>query len=198
MKRLAPYLVGLVVLGVLVAAGLLWLQGRDSAREAQWQADRDRLVADAAAAMARADSATAAADSAEARSAAAIAMADSLRARRPALRVHIDTVEVPAEALPFTEPRDELIDDLSAENALLRVAVAEEQLAVGQLRVANTDLRAAVDSLTALVNRAPVGRAKLFGLPLPELTVGYSAGVDRRDRTFFDGPAVSVGWRIGI
>lgn len=196
MTRTVLYLLAVAALAVL--ALLLW-QGRQNEREATWRADRERLVAEADSARVVARRAVAAADSATARSAAAVRQADSLRGRRPALIVRIDTVTVPAEALPYTAPRDSLIRNLTEENNLLRVALAEEEMAVATLRRAHGRLLGTVDSLAALVNRAPAGRAKLLGLlPLPEVTVGYSAGVDRVRREFFDGPAVHVGWRIAL
>lgn len=183
---------------VLVLAWLFW-QGRQKEAESRWQADRERVVAEADSQRALAQWAAQQADAAQKRATAAVLVADSLRARQPRLIVRIDSIPVPAEAVPYTAPRDSLIALLTQENGLLRTAIAEEHEAANALRVANTALRTTADSLAALVDRAPVGRPKLLGLiPLPEITIGYSAGIDRRDREFFDGPAVHVGWRVGL
>ena len=139
-------------LGILaLLLGFVWFAARSEfahrADWAEWEESRDSVAAYVAAEAQAAADAILRADSAEARAAAAEEVADELAGRTWERVVEIRRVEVPVAAQPFIAPRDSIIDNLIEENGSLRVAI-------GELQVANKDLRAALwktqNSLEAL------------------------------------------------
>lgn len=182
-----------IVMAAAAVILLMWADGCQKDRRAAWQ-ERARLALEqseidrqrAAEAVQRANEASALADR-------ALLMADSLRNVRATVIERIRTVEVPAEAVPHTAPRDTAIALLVAENDTLRAALDARRVEVAALRDANVVLQSNVARLEAVLKDRPKERTWL-----PTLTVGYGATVSRQDRRIHDGPAVTIGWRIRL
>lgn len=198
----------ILIAGVVVLAfGLLWYQGCQRDADTRFEQAAKAAEDSAAAWKALADSAAAEADSAnvrrgraEQRADQAEARADSIRVRSVEVRTRIVHVEVPAEAVPFTAPRDTLIALLTDENAELRTVVAEKDSALLEATMESDALRQANALLTQSVG---VLEEALAMRPsrrwwMPKLTVGYAGIVDRQTREIRDGPGVSVGWEVSF
>lgn len=200
-------LIGLIAGAVVLVLGLLWWQGR--ARDASTRFEQAARAAEDSAAVwkaaadsgkVEADSAHARRERAEQRADLAEARADSIRVIRGEVRTRIVTVEVPADALPFTAPRDTLIALLTAENTELRLVVAAKDTALAEasteatsLRQANALLEQSVGVLEEALAMRPSRRWWV-----PKITAGYSAIVDRQTREIRDGPGISLGWEVSV
>lgn len=189
MRKALPYAIG----GLLCVLLYLFMQGRQERGKAQYEADARRILAESRANEARADSLALVAFRAEGRASAAEARADALGSRARVVRVRVDTVPVPAEALPYTAPRDTLIGLLEEENGELRVALAESHTVADALRQSNALLRTSVDSLRSVLSRRPKPRSPL----IPTLGAGLFAGVCA-DLKPCSGVGVTLSWRLSL
>jgi chromosome segregation ATPase len=196
----------LIGAAVLLAA-LLRYHGWRAEKYELWQADAARVEAEAERERARADSATKRADSLAADAGRQKARADSLATANArlsdiaaSLRTRIDTVRVPAEALPYTAPRDSLIrvqaqqiQTQAAEVSALRNANALLVQANDTLRLTVSRISTTVDSLTAVLHRRP-HRDRWY---VPEIGIGAHAGLNALDGYRVSaGPSVNATWRV--
>ncbi len=198
----------ILVAGVVVLAFVL-LRMQGCQRDADTRFEQAAKAAEDSAAVwrVRADSAQAVADSAsvrreraEVRADQAEARADSIRVIGGAVRTRIVHVEVPAEAVPFTAPRDTLIALLTDENTELRTVVAEKDSALIEASSEADALRRVValheQSIGVLEEALAMRPSRRWWVP--KLTVGYAGIVDRQTREIRDGPGVSVGWEVSF
>lgn len=183
------WITGIVVIVALVAAGY-WVY---SAKQ-EWEQLARSALSESARQSARADSA-------EVRALSASARADSIAAEaariepiiRERVRIVRDTVPVPDECVEVVAQRDSLLDEALANSDRWRSAFVAESLAVVDLRVANSALRLANDTLTAALEARPRPWPKW----LPEIRVGPQAGICTDGRACA-GVGVSVGWKVPL
>ena len=199
-------IIGLGALALLIV-GVLIFQGWKRAHDAAWEADVQRVLAVAKVNRAGWDSAAYAATLAENAAGAAMLRAAALEQRANALayaaariRTRIDTVTVPADALPYTQPRDSLIAVLDQQIDTLTAALGEQKAATTALTLANAALHESdrlksivIDSMTAVLERRPHAHPWI-----PEIRLGIAAGLDARDYKVFVGPAVQLGWKLNL
>jgi hypothetical protein len=179
-----------VIIAALVIV-LMWLQGRHDDAQVKWNASVEAAQLEARKEVARADSLIAASQTYRQQADSVQAVADSMAALRPRLIVRIDSVPVPAEAVPFTAPRDTLIAVLTAENNALRSVADRLRVSNKDLLIANALLKETVESFNKVLDARPKPRSRLW----PVVTVGACAGVGV-DMRPFAGPCAAVGWKL--
>lgn len=176
---------------LLVVVLLIWWQGRQHDAVTRWEAHVEAAQLEAKKNAARADSLVIASDMYREQADSIQLVADSIAAIRPRLIVRIDSVPVPAEAVPFTAPRDTLITVLTAENESLRSVAKRLQMSTSDALTANALLRASVDSLSSVLDRRPKPRSRL----IPTLGAGIMAGVCS-DMRPCSGVGITLSWRL--
>jgi len=182
---------GLVaVLVALVAGAALALSWQHRDRDV-WEgqvagalATRDSLKAEAEAAILRAVEA-------EHRAHQSLAWADSVGQRARERVVVVRGVEVPAPAVPYTAPRDSIIDVLIAEADTLRQVVVTQEEVISYLRGALAMERASAVVLEDVLHERP-GADPWWK---PTVTAGAFVGACSNGRAC-SGLGVTVGWRI--
>jgi hypothetical protein len=187
-----PVYLAVATVAVLTLS-LLWLQGRSRDARVAWEARAVAALEQSARDRQSATEARHRADEAQQRAVRAESAADSIAQTRRQVVERIRTVTVPAEAIPYTAPRDTAIALLTAEVDTLRVALAERRVESDALRLANATLAGNVARLEAVLRERPRPERRW----MPVIVVGVSAGVGA-DLRPFAGPAVSVGWRVRL
>jgi hypothetical protein len=186
-----------VVKYVVLAAGcivlLMWAEGCQRDRQSAWEARADAALAQSEQDRQAATEAQRWADLYAARADSAIARADSLAHAGGRVIERIRTVIVPAEAIPYTAPRDTAIAILTAEVGALRGALRDRTAEADELRNANALLAGNVARLEGVLRDGPKPDRRW----MPVVVVGAAAGMDTGGR-LFAGPAVSVGWRVRL
>lgn len=159
------------VAGLAVAAiSGMWVDSKFR----EWDQRATQAEAVAGAERARADSAAIAASVESRRADSTAAYAEALAATtRERVRIVRDTVAVPEPCEEIVAQRDELIDSLIVEADSWRDAYHAERRAVDALRIANTALTVAYDSLTAVLEDRPRPRPRWA----PSLQAGVFAGI---------------------
>lgn len=187
MSNLFKYALGAVAIAVAVLA----VRSFVGVRDAEWQA---RVGIE----MARAEEALAANDSLREQAANLQLISDSLVANA----VEQDTVIIrmieelpapPAEAEPFTAPRDSVITAQQEHIETLSDALTAQREASGLLAAAEAEARAAADSLYAVLDDRPRPLSPL----IPSLGLGATAGICTTGQ-----PCVAVGltlsWEVKL
>lgn len=181
--------VGMALVVMLALAG--WFGWRHFQVASQWEREVQLALADAEAAGAARRAAEALADSLQQVAKQAEARADEA-GRRARERVEVvREVEVPVYAVPFTAPRDSIIDDLVTENYELREVIISERAASASLRVALGRVTASEASLKAVLDARP-GPAPWWR---PSMGLGAFAGACS-DGRMCSGIGLTMSFRI--
>jgi hypothetical protein len=102
-------------------------------------------------------------------------------------------VEVPAEAIPFTAPRDSIIHDLLAIQDTLVLALTEQRSVAKRLRNVNAILVANVARLEGVLEAYPKPRSALW----PTLGAGLFAGACS-DLRVCSGAGITLTWKLAL
>lgn len=182
--RYAPHALAIALLLAVLSLVQDYLHDRE---RNEWAQDRARIVESVAqrdaqivTLMLRSDSVSAVADS----------IAREAASRQPVIRERIRTV---VDTLPPDTIRDPIIHDLLRESEQWQTAYALEVDAHAATREALTLARVSVDSLTALVERAPEERSPW----LPQVGIGLFTGVCSSG-TVCTGAGATLSWRIRL